>query len=151
MPSIGLSGATGASEPKASDGSLVEQRTEGVGVAGAVAPHVVGGGPIGEQMDRLHGGDEVVPRQPGQIVGVDDLDVFDAVRQGQSGGCIGRLPFAQHVNHLAHGPVADGVDGHGKTGRRGLGGDLPQLFGRGDNHAGVGRFALERGQHGSRA
>ena len=57
------------------------------------------------------------------------------------------LQLRQHIQHFPHGPVADGVDGDGKTGILCIDGQLPQCLRRGDGDARVVRIAGEGFQH----
>ncbi|MDV7390914.1 hypothetical protein RZS08_06165, partial [Arthrospira platensis SPKY1] len=133
-------------------GAVVQQGTKGIGVARPRAPHLVGRGPVGLQVDGLHGGKDAVLRQARQVVGMDKLHVLNAVRRRRLAGRRRRgQPLRQHVEHLAHGPVADGVHRERETGARGAHGDLSELLRRCDGDAAIVGLVLKRRQHPGRA
>ena len=83
----------------------VDQTANGVRVSGTVAEQSVGGMPVGDEMAALHGGDGADGGEPGDVVGVDVLRVFDAIAQVPVAGVV------EGVKQFADGPVADGVAG----------------------------------------
>ena len=62
--------------------AVVEERAPGIGVLGALGAEA-GGGPVhvGEEMGGLHGGDDALAREAIEVVGEQDLGVFDAEAQ----------------------------------------------------------------------